>query len=89
MRSASDIRSQARDMERDAREIEELEKAIQFLVDHEDKPTCEVFFPGFKHDGQKAAEAVASWVLDHWETRRQTLLEDFRSRVTELKERWA
>lgn len=89
MRSARDLRAQAKDMEKDAREIEELEAAIKFLNDHPDKPRVEVSFPGFQEDGRRPADAVASWVLDHWDKRRKTLLDDFRARLTELQERWS
>lgn len=88
MRSAQELRSQAREMEKDAREIEELEAAIAFLNDHKEKPSIEVHFPGFKQDGRKPADAIGSWVLDHWPKRREMLLEDFRARRDELKGRW-
>lgn len=89
-RSASDLRSQARDMERDARELDEVVATIKFLTEHLDlKPSVSVEFSGFKSDGAKAAEQIEKWVREDWDARREQLLEHFRARRKELEERWA
>tara|TARA_R100001086_G_C11741733_1_gene232666 strand:- start:414 stop:659 length:246 start_codon:yes stop_codon:yes gene_type:complete len=80
---------QARDMERDARELEEVNAALSFLSDHEDKPNVEIHFPGFKDDGRRAAEAIASHILDNWDAERKRVQESFRARKKQLEEKWA
>lgn len=89
MTSPQSLRMTARDMERDARELEEVISTIAFLNEHpECKPTISVEFGGFKSDGSKAAEQLKSWLTDGWEKRRLELLEHFRARKKALEDRW-
>lgn len=88
MTTPSDLRMRARDMERAARELEDIERTIQFLNDHPDQnPVIDVEFPGFKSDGAKAAEYLATYfsslwsheaALDHFRKQRDAIKEQFR-----------
>lgn len=85
MTSPSDLRMRARDMERAARELEDIERTIKFLNDHPDqKPEIDVEFPGFKSDGATAAEYLATYYSSLWN--RDTVLDHFRKQRDAIKE---
>lgn len=89
MPSPQSLRMTARDMERDARELEEVISAIDFLNANPDcVPSVDIQFPGFKSDGEKAAKQLENWITEEWTERREQLLERFRSRRQELEDRW-
>lgn len=87
-RSAADLRQQARDMERDARAIEELDQTIEFLGQHDEAPTIVAHFPGFARDGDQAANMIAKLAVDDWAPRRLEIIKVLMERRRELKARW-
>ncbi|HEY7823716.1 MAG TPA: hypothetical protein VIG24_12820 [Acidimicrobiia bacterium] len=83
-----DMASRAREMEKDAREIESVEETLAFLEQHPEQPKITVEYPGFQSDGARAARMLAELFAGTWDDTLGNLRSQLRARKKELEDRW-
>lgn len=83
-----DMVMRARAMEKDAREIEQIEETLAFLDKHPGKPKVDVSYPGHASDGACAARVLTEMFTGNWDDTLGDLRSKLRARKKELEDAW-